>query len=155
MKTILGLILLFASLNVRASYCPSSYSSCDFYVCAEERDPCGPNGYWMGWGHRICEKFLNKEEKFSLDAQQWMRENRECLQARAEEITAYAQCSSIRKAAMESHVACYVDTGFCELDLADKAAILWNLREAMTAPEAWIEGLNLNKACGARSAGSL
>ena len=153
MKTIFGLAILFASFSSQA-YCPSSYSSCDYYVCAEQHDPCGPKGYWMGWGHRFCQKFLDKEDQFSFEAAQWLRENRNCLQARAEEITERSQCSGIRKGAMESHVACYVDTGFCELSLSDKASILWNLRAAMSAPEAWIEGLNLNKACGARSNGS-
>lgn len=104
----------------------------------------------MGWGHRFCELFLNKEESFSIEAGQWLRENRNCLQARAEEIKEGAQCSQIRKAAMDSHVGCYVDAGFCELSLADKAAILWNLRSAMVAPEAWLQGLSLNKVCGER-----
>lgn len=153
MKTFFGFAILFLSVHAQA-YCPSSYSSCDYYVCAEEHQPCGPKGYWTGWGHRICEKFLNKEAKFSLEAQQWMRENRNCLQARAEEIAEHAQCSTIRKAAMQSHVACYVDTGFCHLNLADKAAILWNLRDAMLAPEAWVEAFNLNKACNEASATS-
>lgn len=101
----------------------------------------------MGWGHRYCQKFLETESSFSLEAQQWLRENRQCLQARAEEITEGTQCSGIRKAAMESHVGCYVDTGFCALEFKDKTAILWGLRTALTAPEAWIEGIRLEKAC--------
>lgn len=150
----LSLIFLVAAVNPAYAYCPSSYSSCDYYVCAEQHNPCGAQGYWIGWGHRICEIFLSKEETYSVEAAQWLRENRNCLQARAEEIKEGAQCSGIRRAAMESHVACYVDTGFCELSLVDKAAVLWNLRSAMVAPEAWLEALNLNKACGARQNGA-
>ncbi|MFS4460862.1 hypothetical protein [Bdellovibrio sp. HCB2-146] len=144
----LFLFALFSSWSIAAiAYCPSSYSSCDYYICAEEHNPCGKQGYWIGWGHRYCQKYLDSEKSFSLEAQQWLRENRQCLQSRAEEISQGTQCSGIRKAAMESHVGCYVETGFCELSFKDKAAILWGLRTALNAPEAWIEGIRLEKAC--------
>lgn len=141
-----ALILTFVS-SLASAYCPPSYSSCDYYVCAEEHNPCGKQGYWMGWGHRYCQQYLESENKFSIEAQQWLRENRQCLQARAEEITQGTQCNGIRKAAMESHVGCYVETGFCSLSFKDKTAILWGLRTALNAPEAWIEGIRLEKAC--------
>ncbi len=150
MKALIVSTLVFGSAFAPSSVladCPSSYSSCNYYQCAEAHNPCGSQGYWIGWGYRFCQKFLNSEQKFSLEAQEWLRSNRRCLQVRAEEISTEIACPQVRKAAMESHVSCYVEAGFCELSIKDKSAILWDLRSALAAPEAWIEGLRLQAAC--------
>lgn len=139
---------LFLILPVFAkANCPASRESCSFYRCMEKERPCGPHGYWMGFGDRYCRAFLNHQDSFSEESQRWLTDVRECLQVRVHEVANDVQCRDIYSTAMNSHVSCYVDTGFCNLAFRDRLKIYWWLRMSLTNAKTWQEAFLINKAC--------
>lgn len=102
-----------------------SRTSCEYYQNLEEIHQCGPKGYPLRFGLRLCEKYLRAEPKASPGIQAWFPEVRLCLQEaleeQREEIT---DCEDLKKRALDSHIPCYVSTGFCELGFGKKLELL-------------------------------
>ncbi|MDG0816638.1 hypothetical protein [Bdellovibrio svalbardensis] len=113
----------------------------------EQEKSCGSKGYWKEFGYPYCTKFLINQNKFSPRLQRWLTDVRECLQVRVSESTQQASCSQTYRAAMDSHVSCYVDTGFCELNMAERFKIYWSLKGALRHQITWKEARLLRHAC--------
>lgn len=146
------MLLLFTLLLPFASFadCTPSANSCDFYRCEEEHQNCGPKGYWQNFGYPYCMKFLKNQSSFSRDSQRWLTDVRECLQVRVGEVAAHLSCNHIEKEALDSHVSCYVDTGFCHLKNSEKWKIYWYLKGSLRNPRTWYEAVLLSYACSPR-----
>lgn len=102
-------------------------ASCDYYLCREIRrdEPCGDRGYAMGFARHYCQLFTElTTERLSPRGQQWISDVRPCLQIALEEIDDDASCEETKRHGYESHPACYVDNGFCELPVTDMLAVL-------------------------------
>lgn len=132
--SLLASSLLFSSTVLAQNNCQASSTSCEAYSCLEEKVSCGEKGYFLKFGLKNCENFLEKEEEMSPSAQAWMPRVRLCLQAELFQITDQVQadapiwssaktCKKIKKEAFKSHVDCYVETGFCELSWSDRLKI--------------------------------
>lgn len=141
---ILGLFTTHPSL---AEACTPSADHCEYYRCMERARSCGPRGYWQDFAIPYCQKFVNDNAKFNKESQRWLRDVRECLQVRLNEVAGKASCNQIKDDAMDSHVGCYVDTGFCSLDAADKIKIFWYLKGAIRDWRTWKEAELLRQAC--------
>lgn len=141
------LALLTVTVKAAPRACIPSSTSCEFYSCMEQRTPCGPRGYWKQLGLHYCQKFLFREDRFSEQAQAWLHESRLCLQERTKLVSKGLACSQVQSAAMDTHVSCYVDTGFCELSLADKNKIIWYLLSALRFPSVWHEFWQVSRLC--------
>lgn len=128
------------SQSVPADCVPATVpNDCNFYTkCVEGQNECGEDGYALGYGHKYCVAFNNLE--LSQQGEQWITGTMVCLQgALVDYVYEDAACPAIKKSAFESHVGCYVDHGFCDLSLEDKAKIsgtvIW---DALTS----IDGVN-------------
>ncbi len=65
------------------------------------------------------------EPRVSPQAAAWLQRVRQCLVTWLETNVAYdAACADIERLGTDSHAACYLETGFCELSIADWAAIV-------------------------------
>ena len=127
--------------------CVADVNSCEAYLCRDQKQRCGEDGYWQGYGHHFCKKFLDDHEKFSAPLQSWLSDVRYCLQVEALNLNPQLSCDETHKAAIDSHVACYVETGFCNLNYSDQATVYWYLRSAAKDILTWIEAARLVKAC--------
>ncbi len=149
MRFLLALLFIILPILSHAN-CSASADSCEFYRCMEREQSCGKHGYWREFGYPYCQKFLTTQDRFSLTSQRWLTDVRECLQQRVGESVEHTSCSSTYRIAMDSHISCYVDTGFCELSFPEQLKIFWNLKGALRRPITWKEAHLLNKACATK-----
>ncbi|XGC81721.1 hypothetical protein ACES2L_04395 [Bdellovibrio bacteriovorus] len=113
----------------------------------EEKQPCGDKGYWLKFGDHYCKKFLDDEAKFPAKTQVWLKDVRECLQTRAEELSRQVSCERMQDEALDSHVGCYIDTGFCELSMQERVKVYWYLKKTMLHSYAWKEAAAIHNLC--------
>lgn len=142
-----SLVTLLGMGSVRAQSCGISDSTCEFYNCMEKKMSCGPNGYFQDFGHPYCQKFVDDELLFSKRSQVWLQDVRYCLQDKVAQMEGKVTCDTLHNEAMHSHVACYVDTGFCDLKLSEQYKVYWYLKGALRDARTWQEALLLNRAC--------
>lgn len=123
MKTKLFLCLCLISLS--SSWAAPSRKNCHYYKQVEKEYRCGPEGYPLMFGHRLCFKYLQTEKKLSKDIQKWFPKIRYCLQNFIEkQHGAIRDCQDLKRQALDSHIGCYKRTGFCELSFQDRLSIL-------------------------------
>ncbi|QLY26971.1 hypothetical protein [Bdellovibrio sp. KM01] len=127
--------------------CPISNNSCEFYRCMEQEQPCGKKGYWQNFGIPYCELFVKDESKFKISSQLWLQDVRLCLQERLRDTVEGLQCGDIKTKAIDDHVSCYVDTGFCQLPFNEQFKIMWYLKGALRDLQTWREAELLRRAC--------
>lgn len=127
--------------------CQASAVSCDYYKCKEAQKNCGNDGYWIGFGQQYCQKFLENEAGFSAQTQSWFHSVRFCLQNQTNFFSSQNSCSDDFKQAMHAHVNCYAQTGFCQLSIEDRIQIMWYLKDSLTLPETYSEGLQVELRC--------
>lgn len=101
---------------------------CQFYSCrdAQAATSCGARGYYLGFGGRYCEKFLQvTRPRIGPAGQRFLDTVRDCLINFVDtQIPAATTCSDVKQRAFNSHVACYRDSGFCSLPVSDQLLIL-------------------------------
>jgi len=99
---------------------------CDYYTCRERTARCGEDAYLIDYVGRYCQRFAQvTEPRVSPAAAAWLQRVRQCLVTWLEQHVPYdAPCPDIERLGTDSHAACYVEAGFCELSIADWAAIV-------------------------------
>lgn len=120
----MALLALICSFPVNATpQCLPSYQDCSFYSrCLEKTTPCGPSGYAIGQSEKMCLKFLAAKSRFSPAGHKWARKTTLCLQGALMPIangTLTLSCDQIRTFGFNSHLDCYVMSGFCSLLITD------------------------------------
>lgn len=150
MKTLilaLTTIVLALPTIASANRCTPSATSCEFYSCKETNRPCGPKGYWEKFAVPYCNVFLKKQDSFNRPTRVFLQKVRLCLQASIEHYTHSASCTDIKKLAFNSHVNCYVDSGFCHLSKVDQLSIAKEVRASFLEADTWREAAAVNRAC--------
>jgi len=155
MKTSTAVILATMAVATQASsvnttlpeVCFNPVGECDYYIqCVEEVNPCGSDGYAIGYGMKFCNLFTEDEDNFSDRGKAWIGAVRECLQVALIPEVEYAlagqpsTCGQIQDYAFESHVKCYTDPldnsdrsmSVCTLPLTDWIKLLWTIRSSFT-----------------------
>ncbi len=99
---------------------------CDYYRCREALQPCGPDGYLLGYVGKYCDRFARvTEPRVSERAAAWLQRVRRCLVEYLEAEVSYdATCDEVWRRGTDSHATCYVETGFCDLRPTDWLAII-------------------------------
>jgi hypothetical protein len=101
--------------------------SCHFYsACLETQEPCGNDGYAIGFGERYCYAFKNAN--FSAKGEAWRDNVMECLQKElVPQLSASPTlaCTALTDFAFASHPACYTEPGhsICYLPPRDLASV--------------------------------
>lgn len=151
MKALLFFALLLSPFMSFAQNCVPNVDSCGFYLCEEKIHQCGPHGYPIGFGFKFCQIFLNSEQNYSQPAHEWLRRVRVCLMNDFERPNDTRNCGQIKSDSFGSHVGCYVQTGFCELNAFDKMQIFWAMRASAVHPEIYSDADGVLKACAEKS----
>ncbi|HHH31056.1 MAG TPA: hypothetical protein ENK57_22295, partial [Polyangiaceae bacterium] len=101
---------------------------CDYYRCREARSEasCGASGYYLAFGQRYCQRFQQvTEDRLSIEGQAWSQRVRPCLMRALERAAGdELSCIDISRVALDSHPACYAETGFCDLPVSDWVLVL-------------------------------
>lgn len=123
-------ILLLLGLCFKAA---KAHEQCSTYTQLENEFQCGENGYLLGYGKKYCHRFVVKNiERFTPQGQQFLIKNAKCLQEKLKEFILKipnASCQEIENQAIETHMSCYQESGFCELRTFDKMATLAIIRD--------------------------
>lgn len=100
--------------------------ACTYYSCREAAQPCGPDGYVEGYLAPYCQRFASvTEPRVSPAARRWLQRVRQCLVRELDRRAPIGtDCEETRAIGLETHVTCYVETGFCALSPLDWLAIL-------------------------------
>ncbi len=118
LKKLVFLVSLTLASTVRASYEAPSESDCRFYAALEDQYQCGANGYFQKFALPLCQIYLNSEPTYSVPGQAFMREVRLCLQEVFTDPPPMG-CAEAKDYAMQSHVDCYKQSGYCDLSWRD------------------------------------
>ena len=160
MKIILSLLLIsqsvFAQEISKFNSCEEYIGDCDFYLCQEQKNPCGPQGYNVGFGFKYCTKSkfeLLNNMKTEL-GKSWVVNVFECLQKASQEKTILSilndevrSCDQIKSDAFDSHPDCYVDSGFCDLKFSEKINIFKLIKKEIFKSETRQQGRKLLHLC--------
>lgn len=124
-----SLLLLFSILymnSLQADALTPNSENCDYYYEVENQYNCGKKGYPLKFGFRMCELYKKAEPKMPERVKEWFPKVRLCLQQFIHDNQFFSEksCKDLRKAALNSHVKCYEDTGYCQLSFSDKLKII-------------------------------
>jgi hypothetical protein len=133
------------------SGCESQIGNCDYYLCREQKHPCGADGYFIDFSYRYCNEFETKVGKdVSQATRDWFDRVARCLQEDVEAIPVETSCSKTQTEAIAGHENCYVSTGFCEVPLEDKLKVVTTVAQQVIHPEIDETFLKILQACDAR-----
>ncbi|MBK7892184.1 MAG: hypothetical protein IPJ84_15475 [Bdellovibrionales bacterium] len=140
----LALAILFLSTSILTSTaqtaeghppdCKPERGTCDFYLCQEAKQQCGPTGYYQRFGHPYCSAFLEEvRPKLSPRGQEWLKDVAYCLQEDLDHLSRNSDpCWFSEDLAIATHSDCYVKTGACELDVIDLAIVVRTFASELT-----------------------
>ena len=126
--------------------CEIVESDCEYYLCHEMQEPCGPKGYTLNFGYRYCLKYLN-EDLYTNPGKSWLSQVRGCLQKSLSDQHPYPSCQDLKKEAINSHFDCYINAGFCDLPRNDQRRILRTAANSILDPEVLKNGLAIIQEC--------
>lgn len=152
MKLLSALVFILSPMAWSIEKCLPRVESCGFYLCEERNHHCGPKGYPLGFGFKICQIFLHSEQEYSSPARQWLRQVRVCLMEEFQKANDSGPriCQDIKRDSFRSHVGCYVSTGFCELSAHDQAQIFWPMRSSLIYSEVLQDIYSIAQICASR-----
>jgi hypothetical protein len=139
---------------IRNRSCDQFIGTCDFYLCQEQKNPCGVDGYNLSYGYKYCSgsKFKLLNEMTSDLGRHWVTEVFNCLQRKsledsAELVESENKCDQIQKRAYNSHPDCYVQAGFCDLKSSDRGLIFKLIKKEIFSAQTLIQGIKIIKEC--------
>ncbi len=132
--------------------CKELKTDCEYYLCIEAQKKCGSKGYLKSFGHKYCQRFeMRSDTYFSLSTQKWIQQTKNCLIKKIDSFSSEkTSCKELRVKAFSSHVSCYVDAGFCEIDKKEKKKIYKIIGAAKLQPRIIKAGLQIRKSCRSR-----
>lgn len=135
------------------SDCEKFIGSCDFYLCQESHNPCGIEGYNLGYGYKYCSasKFTLYSKMTTSLGRNWVTNVFTCLQSKSLDQARFSgavRCEEIRAMAMDAHPGCYVAGGFCKLELSEKMKVFGTIKSEIFSPDTIPQGLELLNRCG-------
>ena len=137
-------------------------ASCRWYQdCLEKEVPCGRSGYAIDYAKKYCERYDQRSYKFTSQGKAWIGKVKKCLQdVLHRELFASSRkptCSRIEEVALDSHTACYVNSGMCDLGCGDWTAIMGTIGDTLVSWDvlgnSWGGAASVARACGTRSGG--
>ncbi|CAD5212120.1 unnamed protein product [Bursaphelenchus xylophilus] len=114
-----GTLILFSVFFVNGQNNSSSCGEpdCSTYVCLEDIAHCGSNGYLIGYGYKNCLSFNDHYDDFNQKGKNFTDCATYCLPNWLEEYfeahNNSVNCRQLQQDALQSHVKCFLDCGFC------------------------------------------
>lgn len=143
----LFIFLIFTFNTTAFENCSKMSSDCEFYSCVEKNKLCGKRSYLIGFGHKYCNKFENKEHKFSNEGKLWIEEVKRCLIREVDNLNDNLSCKKFKRSAIAHHVPCYVNSGYCHLKKKDKKNVVKIILTSLWRPSLIKAGLKVLSAC--------
>lgn len=130
----LGLLLATPSLaNDRPVVSGDLIGSCDFYLTLSKEMGCGSDSYLTRFGDHYCRRFDQVRSSFSSGGAAIVEDIKTCLQERIHE-TENLDCENVHAIAVQSHIGCYQDAGFCDMRVSDKMTLARTVAKSVFDP---------------------
>jgi hypothetical protein len=139
-----------------ADYLVDEHQFCEKYVALNEEltakggpqaDGCGSSGYLIHFGHRFCNGFVTKNSSFSPAGQQAMYKIRHCLLDTLAAAKEKFTCDKVKRAGIDSHLGCYMSSGFCQMPIRDKMEVYYLLKTQAFSWDAILNSLSISDGC--------
>ena len=139
----------FISISAWASNCTSQLGQCGYYKCVQDEIRCSDSDYLSGFAIPYCYKYQADQKNYSDRGQIFLSKVRYCLQVKIEDFTNENQyaCKDLREYAIHSHIGCYLNSGFCELSMAEKMRIVLTAKSDLIHGDVRKAGLETMKLC--------
>lgn len=122
------LVLCFVSKawSKSASYPKPSKTDCGFYLQLEDQLKCFNEApYLTHYGYVYCNRFQKELKSWTGKLAAWVPPTTECLQSSLiADPELLSPCKIMMDHAFGTHPTCYMKSGFCGLDYADKQRVL-------------------------------
>lgn len=141
------LVLGLLSLSAIADECSRYTNDCEYYLCISAEKGCDRRDYPVRFGHRFCLRYSKRIESFSEEGKIWVDNVRSCLIKKMEELDQELNCSQLKVQAFKTHVPCYLESGFCQLKLKDKRAVIDTVWPTIRNVYVLAGGINILKSC--------
>lgn len=142
-------------IAVRNRSCESLIGTCDFYLCQEQKNPCGLDGYNLSFGYKYCSgsKFKLLDKMTTSLGRRWVTDVFQCLQRHSLQDSFFLAngentCSQIKKISYDAHPDCYVQAGFCHLKGSEKRHIFSLIKKEIISFQTLIQGFDIIQQCG-------
>ena len=146
-NSVLFFILLSLGCSISyASNCESLLGQCSYYKCIQHEMKCSESNYLSSFAIPYCYKYKKDQPNYSSRGQIFLTKARYCLQEQIEFMDDRT-CKTIRPYAVNSHIGCYLNAGFCELNLAEKMRITWIASSELIHSDVRRAGLETMKLC--------
>ena len=132
--------------------CEKYIGTCDFYLCQEQKSPCGLDGYNLSFGFKYCSdsRFKLLDQMKTKSDKNWVNDVFQCLQKNSflkSMSLALRTCDKIQSDAYDSHPNCYLDAGFCALETSEKINIFNLIKNEIFSADALKQGLEILNQC--------
>ncbi len=132
--------------------CEKYIGTCDFYLCQEQKNPCGIDGYNLDFGFKYCSgsKFTLFNQMQTDLGKSWVTNVFQCLQKQSlqvSEVKKIRTCEQIKSEAYDSHPDCYTEAGFCELKFSEKLKIFKLIKKEIFSAATIQQGQQLLHKC--------
>ena len=126
--------------------------SCAFYSdCAEATVRCGAEGYPLAYGRKNCLAFQADLGKYTAAGQTFIWKTMHCLQvALRDAINCDSTCDGVFNAAFDSHPACYVSSGFCDLPPEDWWQLIKTVNTDLVSRKSLEQMIQTGSACAGK-----
>jgi hypothetical protein len=144
--TIVALFSIFAAPHAEASRASSKLGTCEYYDSLSSELNCHDDGYLLKFGAHYCRAFEKNIERFSASGNQVLSVIRNCLQEELEKAPDLT-CENVKSVAAQSHVPCYREAKFCDMNLWDQFVLMEIVAPALMDPDLRAAVKRIEKEC--------
>lgn len=145
--SITAFLFFMSQLAFAETPCAAQMGSCMYYQCLTESYQCEGGNYFRQFGRPYCQKFSEEASTYTEIGQGFIAHVRQCLQEKMERDAQWLNCHTARKLALQHHVECYLEAGYCHLPMVDKQNIANTAYKEFFWPDFAATGVRLNASC--------
>lgn len=141
------ILLLFFTLSVlNTALAEVDFTECEAYRHRSEELQCTEDGYFINFGERYCQIFVEKNHRFTAYGQEVLSYLRSCL-IESMQSDLNMTCDNAKELAEEHHYSCYMDSGYCSMGFYDRFQLGWIVRQEFFDPGFFLVSEKINRAC--------
>lgn len=140
-------ILFFVVLSfLQTAFAQPDISECEAYRHRSDQLQCTEEDYFINFGERYCQIFVEKNHRFTNYGQEVLAFLRSCL-IQSMESDDNMTCENAKELAQEHHYGCYMESGYCSLGLYDRVQLGWIVKYEFFDPGFLAVSEKINLAC--------
>ncbi len=143
------LLIVFSVLQLifaQAASAGVDISECEAYRQRSDELQCSEDGYFINFGERYCQIFVEKNHRFTAHGQDVLAYLRTCL-IESMQTDQNMTCDNAKDLAEDHHYNCYMESGYCSMGYYDRFHLGWIVRQQFFDPGFLLVSEKINRAC--------